>query len=240
MTPRTIAAMNVTALITACQQVYQKAQIVAGPDGRDGASVYRLPSGETILAFRGTITSPPLASALDWENDLRAELVTADGFPGRVHKGFLASLNNLWHEVFAELSSGDNPFQMRLFITGHSKGGALAQLAGVRLAALKPSALTFAAPRAGNRLFAAGYPSAVPLFRCEGAKDLVPLLPPEWDGYVSAGAAIYQDAGHAYLRPVAIGELIVEGKWNEVAAAHHLSTYAEWTKDVPDPLLTAA
>ena len=72
-----------------------------------------------------------------------------------------------------------------MLLTGHSKGGALAQLAALRLVAaehaLKPSAVhTFAAPRAGNRTFANALEGVLAgsAWRFEFQDDIVPHLPP--------------------------------------------------------------
>lgn len=169
--------------LTACQAVYDAPQIVAGPDGRDAASVT---SGGPmrILAFRGTLPDGP-AAILDWFNDLHAELVTDDRFPGRVHAGFLSSLTALWPELLG-LAEQPAPDGKPLVITGHSKGGALAFLAGWLLRDLNPLVLTFAAPRAGNHAFASRY--ALRALRFENPADVVPHLPPLL--YTHAGSRV--------------------------------------------------
>lgn len=226
--------MNVLDLLATCQQAYVSPSFTAGPDGRDAALVTRLATGETILSFRGTETTPSFCSVLDWVNDLHADLVAADGFQGRVHAGFLASLNDLWEGVVAALEAPADkglPWAKNLYITGHSKGGALAILAGVRLAALKPRVVTFAAPKVGNRRFSALYPLCIQVAAYEGADDIVPLLPPF--GYSTTGTVIEQDGMSPHLRHLRIDELIVEGCWGSIVAAHHLSAYRAWISRLP-------
>jgi hypothetical protein len=143
---------------------------------------------EAILSFRGTL--PPsldpgkdLWRILDdWLNDADVELVKGKNLPGVVHKGFLESLDDLWPYIeqlkLAEVvKSGKS-----LLITGHSKGGALMYLATARLATLKvpvAAAYSFAAPRAGDKAFVAGFEAMQKnACRYEYKDDIVPHLPP--------------------------------------------------------------
>jgi hypothetical protein len=71
-----------------------------------------------------------------------------------------------------------------VYVTGHSKGGPLANLAAMRLRAALPKTTpvmvaTFAGARPGDDAFAAGYNAAIPHgARYEYADDIVPHLPP--------------------------------------------------------------
>lgn len=170
----------------ACQAVYNEPQIIAGPEGRDGASVLTYPTCR-VLAFRGTLTEGPAAKA-DWLNDFHADRVTDDRFPGRVHAGFLSSVTALGPSI---LGLAEQPADgLPLLITGHSKGGALAVLAGWLLRESGPVVVTFAAPRCGDSDFAAAF--RLPCFRFENRRDLVPSLPPVF--YSPAGCAINSPA----------------------------------------------
>src|SRR5262249_39840399 len=148
----------------------------------NGALVGTSPDG-VILACRGTL--PPTRSdhrqtLLDWINDLRAELISAGGLPGRVHEGFWDSLDSLWPQVLPEvkhqMSGGKN-----LYITGHSKGGGLSNLAAMRLVVqerINATVCTFAGPHPGDEAFATAYNEAVTSARYEYADDIVPHVPP--------------------------------------------------------------
>ena len=74
---------------------------------------------------------------------------------------------------------------MVIYVTGHSKGGALASLGAWLLlqtpnGSLKPTqALTFASPHAGNVDFAKAYNAKLSQVRYENYLDLVPFVPPE-------------------------------------------------------------
>jgi hypothetical protein len=163
-----------------------------GIDPTDIDACYFVENNATaILAFRGTL-DPTLAARnskiffqvlSDWLNNGRVELVTGDGLPGKVHQGFLGSLNNLWPDIVVWLArvkaSGKG-----LYITGHSKGGGLAYLGACRAAmtaAIVPSAIyTFAAPRVGDATFASRFNVMLgEAWRLEYQDDLVPHLPPE-------------------------------------------------------------
>jgi hypothetical protein len=70
-----------------------------------------------------------------------------------------------------------------LVVTGHSKGGALASLAAIRLLraeGIAPTAVyTFASPRTGDAPFANFYNSMIMSdWRFENTDDIVPHLPP--------------------------------------------------------------
>lgn len=81
----------------------------------------------------------------------------------------------------------ENAFDGRkLFITGRSKGGALALFAAARLKrefGITPAAVyTFEAPRAGTVDFARRYAElGIAIFRFENRGDIVPHMPPEAD-----------------------------------------------------------
>ena len=69
--------------------------------------------------------------------------------------------------------------QTKIFITGHSLGGALASMAMlqiVTLTELKPTTYTFASPRTGNPIFAKHFDN-LECFRVVNSEDIVPTLP---------------------------------------------------------------
>jgi hypothetical protein len=138
-----------------------------------------------VVAFRGTLSLDgpfTIPKLLDWANDLNARPISGDGLPGGVHEGFLGSLDSLWGAVRDEakrqmLQAGP---ATRLFLTGHSKGGAAAALAAMRFRtqeAVEPTVVTFAAPKAGNTAFADAYNAVMDHTRYEFAEDVVPHLP---------------------------------------------------------------
>ncbi len=179
---------------------------------------------EAILVFRGTLP-PQLAPQdltlffkvlKDWLDNGNILLVRGENLPGRVHYGFLTSLNTLWASIQTFIAGTSKP----LCVTGHSKGGALTFLASYRLAktAMKPKAVcSFAAPRAGNAAFAAAYDTELPeTVRVEYRDDLVPHLP------ASTGA---------WLKILNAHEAVNKMFPSEVP---HLQTGSELAKDFED------
>jgi triacylglycerol lipase len=156
---------------------------------------------ETTLAivFRGTRldTHTPLAAAeiiVINQDDLWTDaqfLPAVCRAGGRVHRGFLAAFAACREQVDA-IVGRKRPSQ-RLWLTGHSLGGALATLAAAHLGSVPIQGIyTYGCPRVGDAQFAATLPRTSH-FRFVHREDWVPTVPPKMLGYVHAGA----------LRPVA-------------------------------------
>lgn len=171
--------------------------LVAGDYDIDACLVGTTLQG-VILAFRGTI--PPdtydLQSMLDWLNDLTAEPIAAPGMPGEVHEGFWEGLSVLWEPMLAEIKKQMNVAgkTLPLYITGHSKGGAMSSLAAYRLkveAGIEPAGVyTFAAPHPGDTTFANQYQQTIlNHIRYEYGNDIVPHLVPD-AAFINAMAVI--------------------------------------------------
>jgi pimeloyl-ACP methyl ester carboxylesterase len=104
--------------------------------------------GVLWLAFRGT-------QIREWEdlNSDRKVFPRREG-EGLVHRGFVSALDQIWDEIVEHCAR----YSCRVVITGHSLGGALAQLAACRLGLLrrnhglrKPDLVTFGCPLVGTR-----------------------------------------------------------------------------------------
>jgi hypothetical protein len=167
----------------------------------DLALVGRVPEG-VVIAFRGAL--PPLFD-IDDEDDWNALLDSVDDnaaciedadFEGGVHAGFATSLKRLWTnlpsapgvhalvQTLLERSRRDGMARPHLFVTGHSRGGAIANLFAMRAAravewrALPISVMTIGAPKCGDSRFAIAYAtSRIACLRYEVASDPVPQLP---------------------------------------------------------------
>jgi hypothetical protein len=134
-----------------------------------------------VLAFRGT------ANLQDWRINLDAIRVPLPGVPGvTVHRGFLEAFDYCRGEIEAAVDDhvGSN---LGLYITGHSLGGALAQIASAVLERDNLAACyTFGSPRVGT----VGFDLQVkcPHYRVVNDWDLVPGLPwPLFRGYCHTG-----------------------------------------------------
>lgn len=141
--------------------------------------------GAVVVAFRGTQVDDFWATAVDVATDAKFVPVS-DGAGGRVHKGFLQALGQVWGELSARLrrlsgAGGATP----VWFTGHSLGGALATLAAERaareLGARVGGLYTLGAPRVGDggfkaRLGALGLGAKT--FRVVNDRDVVARVPP--------------------------------------------------------------
>jgi|GEM_PF-2509642 len=159
---------------------------------RDAAYVWH--SGdEVIIVFRGTLPYPggglggeaQEISLQDWLNDANYA-AQPDPVLGLVHKGFLDSFDNVWPGILKQIqgwqAAGKLKPGAKVYVTGHSKGGALARLAALELSTGKLLSVTevdtFGAPRVGGPDFAAKYGKAgLTDNRYENDDDLVPHMP---------------------------------------------------------------
>ncbi|MGL4819567.1 MAG: lipase family protein [Bacilli bacterium] len=132
-----------------------------------------------IVVFRGSVSDG------NWLADAD---ITQSVFPfirdgGYVHNGFLEIYASCRNELIDLCSS--MPFDKKLYITGHSLGGALATLFAVEIAnALRncnQSLITFASPKVGDKQFAQQANLLLEeSYRFVNLNDLVPLLPPSY------------------------------------------------------------
>ncbi|PSB20985.1 lipase family protein [Phormidesmis priestleyi ULC007] len=159
----------------------------AGEDDIDACLVGTTDQG-VVLAFRGTI--PPdihdQQSMLDWISDLTDNPIAAPGIPGKVHEGFWQGLSSLWEPMVKEIKQQMNAGgkSLPLYITGHSKGGAMSSLAALRLKIeedINPAAVyTYAAAHPGDTTFANQYQLEIPNhIRYEYGNDIVPHIVPD-------------------------------------------------------------
>jgi hypothetical protein len=156
-----------------------------GPDRIDAVLVGENPDG-IIVACRGTL--PPslhsTASMLDWLDDFTCEPESAPGLPGKVHTGFYEAVSALIGPVIDHVKQL-NPNAKRVYVTGHSKGGAMASIAAYLMHASQipiTQVVTFASPKPGDSAFLAGYQQIIGnQLRYENYDDVVPLLPPADD-----------------------------------------------------------
>jgi hypothetical protein len=112
----------------------------------------------TIIAFRGTSGEGTEDEGLDLEVDfmVRPVGVEVDGKPMRVHEGFWKSSEAVYGWVLEHALIADEDGR-KLFLTGHSLGGAKATITAMRLhyeLGIEVHSLqTFGAPRVGDKDF---------------------------------------------------------------------------------------
>ena len=132
-----------------------------------------------VVAFRGTeLKSRSVLHEI--RTDLNTIPVPFD-MGGRVHKGFLLALGEIWdgpEGLSRHLQDLEQKFPKRpMWMAGHSLGGALAALCFARTPKAK-GLYVFGAPRVGDRDFV-GLLENRPAWRIENARDPVPLVPPD-------------------------------------------------------------
>ena len=138
--------------------------------------------GYQIICFRGT------ESLKDIITDLRVNKTDAFDGKGKVHSGF----HNAVDDVYKKIEQAIN-INRKIIVTGHSLGGALAQLMAYRLAVNKyqvSGIYTYGSPRVGNSEFKTEYDArlAKKTYLHINNKDLVTSIPFEILGYRHLGA----------------------------------------------------
>jgi hypothetical protein len=133
-----------------------------------------------VVSFRGSKT------LANWINDMRFAHVDAP-FPACtgcfLHKGFMTSYDSVAVPLFVAVGQLLLQYNAsHLMVTGHSLGGAMAQLAALDLtlhhafAALSPRLYTFGSPRIGNNNFQLYMQSKTLGWRVVNQHDLVPQV----------------------------------------------------------------
>jgi triacylglycerol lipase len=155
-----------------------------------------------IVAFRGTQPN----RAMDWFVDAQAIPRPWDHGAGLVHHGFYEALRAVWGVTLPDgrkvlpdrlLNRGDKT----VWITGHSLGGALAELCAAQAFFVSnipiQGVYTFGQPRVGNNTFAATVQAALGsrIFRFVNDRDIVPRVPLFSTGYCHYGNQTFFDHG---------------------------------------------
>jgi hypothetical protein len=154
-----------------------------GPDKIDACLVGENADG-IIVACRGTLplSLSSTASMIDWLDDLTAEPEVRPGLPGMVHTGFYDAVHALVGPVTEHVRQLDPGGARPVFVTGHSKGGAMASIAAYLMRASRipiAQVVTFASPKPGDGAFKTGYEQVIGnQIRYENYDDVVPLVPP--------------------------------------------------------------
>jgi len=157
-------------------------------------------SGDAIIvAFRGTQPNQPM----DWFVDFRATSAAWDHNAGNVHSGFYGALRKVWGVT---LPNGEvlpkrlvNRGSKTIWITGHSLGGALAELCAAQAMFVSripvQGVYTFGQPRVGNKGFAAAVNEKLGsgIYRFVNDRDIVPRVPLFSMGFCHYGSQRFFD-----------------------------------------------
>lgn len=174
----------------------------------DAAVLIYVTNGKLVVAFQGS-NSPK-----DFVQDLKGELTRAvvnrtrrrNALAGvmwhgkwcaKVHTGF----NEDWEALAERTVSLVNDLlrnrpELKVLVTGHSLGGALAEIAAMEFVSNHipvESVITFGKPRVGNHEWASLYDAALgwKTFRLVNANDIVTRLPLWCMGYRHAGQEVF-------------------------------------------------
>ena len=213
---------GIVATITANAQKAVAAMAAANPDAQRlahetvtessvfGLICWNAAEKTALVAIRGT------ATLQDWLSDIDAPLVPDRSVPsaGMVHMGFHLVYEHIRDSILDGLAKNCMG-ATKLYVTGHSLGGALAVLCAMDLVANSPVGVvpemhTFAGPRVGDQTFVNSVNAAVPVCnRVVNFMDAVPQVPlPPLYHHVGVEISV-----HGGFRPL------------DMAYAHHLSTY---------------
>ena len=153
-------------------------------DGAQCHIVRKTKENITILCFRGT--EPDEIS--DILADLKAFPRRSMMHKGLVHRGFRGELDKIWDKIQTTLNSSPKR-KGRLYICGHSLGGAMATLATSRLQHKVWALYTFGSPRVGTRKFVKCIYTKH--FRVVNNNDIVTRVPPRLMFYRHHGQLVY-------------------------------------------------
>ena len=143
-----------------------------------------------IVAFRGTLPpafNDPAERFRDWLQDFFEAPKTCNNGPGRVpgsvHSGFYDATMSVIDGVAAAVKNLGPDAVTPVYVTGHSKGGAMASIGAYLLNQTYgipiQQVVTFASAKPGDPGFQMGYQSVIHnQIRYENYGDIVPLLPP--------------------------------------------------------------
>jgi pimeloyl-ACP methyl ester carboxylesterase len=191
-----------------------------------------------VLAFRGT------SSFKNFITDGNFRRVAADRGQGTVHDGFKSALDSVWDQIQSAL--GPPQAQAReIWVTGHSLGAALAQLAALRLheAGYRVrNVYTFGTPRIGDRDFVDHYDRllAAKSFPHINVNDVVTRVPLQLLGYRAAAygsAQQFTGASHQ-MKPLS-AEPVVSLEDSRVASREAQDAIASTTDFLPGGLRPA-
>lgn len=194
-----------------------------------------------VVAFRGS------SQAKDWMINAQFKLEPLCWMHGdmiaEVHHGFLKQFESVDVDVVRQVRGlvALHP-DAKIFVTGHSLGGALATLCALefkRLGLDPDGVFTFGAPRVGNKAFAEIYNRSLKdvTFNFVNEGDPVPLMPTLLMGYRDCGHEVFLRRNGAVEYDPFIGwELFTDifGQWRNwrkhqlgLLPNHSLITYRE-------------
>jgi len=169
----------------------KRIKYVADP-GSGTEVVIMTTASAVLIVFRGSECSQWGCMIKDWLTNTTATLTSASelGKGVKVHRGMWKALDTVYEYVAKEVEEQGGFTKKRVYATGHSLGGGLALLCGVRMSVEdkgKAVIYTFGAPRTGNFEFRQAAKD-LDVHRWVNKKDVVPMLPSDrWMSYKHVG-----------------------------------------------------
>jgi triacylglycerol lipase len=187
---------------------------------------------EVVLCFRGT--EPDEFSDITADLNAIPDKAQSGGF---VHNGFQEELNKIWDEV--EVLVDKQLKEKKLYITGHSLGGAMATVAASRLRFKVAGLFTFGSPRVGTRKFVKSF-DFVRHYRHVNNNDIVTKVPMAIMGYRHHGTLRYINH-YGNIRKMTYWQRLKDawrGRWAafkkrvpfDGAYDHSMNYYVEYTE----------
>lgn len=158
-----------------------------------------------ILAFKGT------DSLHDWVGNFTM-LPSKWQYGGIVHKGFIDAYTLI--ENYVKLGAEN---KSKIYITGHSLGGALSILATTEIGKSVSAVYTFGAPKVGDKAFN-DLLKNIPIYRIANENDIVTKIPPIKNimNIEHAGEAIYfNQSGMLSSQKTATSNVTDNIKWRK-------------------------
>jgi hypothetical protein len=144
-----------------CKNIYDS----GGSEKDNVAFEVKQDNGITIIVIRGT------ANAENVQSDIDIRLVTDDDLGIRLHKGF--------RDASVTVMSGidESSLEKTVHVTGHSLGGAIAQIIGMWLHRKDHNVQVFSygSPKVSNEVLSSGQPTH---WRVVRISDPIPFTPP--------------------------------------------------------------
>jgi predicted lipase len=186
-----------------------------------------------FLVFRGT---EPTAWN-QWATD--AKILRRPFCIGKIHRGFRNSVELIWPDIITCLKDVYIAKKRRLFVTGHSLGAGMSQVATSKLEfeeGLYPTAIyNFGCPRAFNCKGADLYNQRLDsrTYRVVNNNDIVCNLPFEGMGYSHVGQFKYITADGELRDDPDYWRLLLDGVWGKVKALGDLNIIDAVTDHLP-------
>lgn len=188
-----------------------------------------------VIAFRGTASKKNVVTDLKLFSRPYPGQHWRHGLSVRVHSGFYQawSENNYRETVMQRvtdiITSSTTAGRFKVYVTGHSLGGALAVLASLEVKKQNPAAevvcYTFGAPRVGNISFASLCDASFESWHIINEDDPVPRVPPGFLLYRRCGQQVIMTTrGDCIVRP-GYFELLLFKKNGDVKD-HMMGNYA--------------